>query len=73
VAVPAIEAHVRDVVFVAKGYRLLPGYIDIGKVGRLIDGENDIPQPSQDEDHAIDRHLRDRIRTAMEDLRHRTI
>jgi hypothetical protein len=39
----------------------------------LIDGKNKVPQPSQNEGRAIDRHLGDRVRAAMEDLRHRTV
>ena len=73
VAVAAIDAIVGNVMLVAEGNRLLPRHIDVGVVGGLVDGKNEIPQPSQDEDRAIDRHLGDRVRAAMEDLRHRTI
>ena len=73
VAVAAIDAVVGNVMLVAEGNRLLPRHIDVGIVGGLVDGKNEIPQPSHDEDRAIDRHLGDRVRAAMEDLRHRTI
>ena len=73
VAVPAIDSVVGNVVLVTEWNGLLPRDVDVGIISRLVHGKNQIPQPSQDEDRAIDRHLGDRVRAAMEDLRHRKI
>ena len=71
--ISAIDAVVRHVVLVAEGHRLLPRYVDVGVVGGLVDGINDIAQPPYDQSHGNDRCLGDHIRTGMEELRHRSI
>src|SRR5579862_513922 len=73
VTVTAVDAVVRHVMLMAEGHGLLPSHVDVGVVGGLVDGIDDIAQPPYDQSYGNNRGLGDYIRTGVEKLRHRSV
>jgi hypothetical protein len=70
VTVAAINAVIRDVMFVAERDRLLAGYVDLGKVGGSINGPSKVADSGDDKYRPEDTRARDCIGAAMKDLGH---
>ena len=70
VAVPAVDAHGADVVLVGELDRLDAGDALLRDVGRAVDGVEEPEQQRDEENGAEDRHPRNRVRAAAEDLSH---
>src|SRR5262245_13926019 len=71
VAVTAVDARAENVMAMAEGHGLVASDADAGHV---VGAHPAAPRPAgagEEEQRAEDRDLRDRVETAMEDLRHR--
>ena len=70
VAVATVDAHTRDVVFVAKRHRLVSRHIDLAYVIKAVDIENEAEKSPDDDEDNDDAGSGKSICTAREYLRH---
>ena len=70
VTVTAVEALAADVVLMTERDGLDPGGVRLRDVRGAAHDVEQPPQPRHDEHRAEDAHARDRVRAAVEDLRH---